>query len=89
MTALGPKFDIVYWQGLFAPAATPPEVIKTLNAALQEVVADPGLLKRWEAEGFHPFPKDLLSPEAGAKFMHAEIARWAEVIHDNNIKVTQ
>src|SRR5512135_1995658 len=39
VTALGPKFDIVYWQGLFAPAGTPPAVIKTLNTALQEVVA--------------------------------------------------
>jgi len=89
VTALGPKFDIIYWQGLFAPAATPPDVIKTLNAALQEVVADPGLLKRWETEGFHPFPKDQLSPEAGAKFMHAEIERWGKVIRDNDIKVTQ
>ena len=86
---LGPKFEIVYWQAMFAPAGTPEAVIKTLNAALQEAVADPGLLKRWEAEGFRPFPKDQLSPEAGAKFMHAEIARWGEVIRDNNIKVTQ
>ncbi len=87
VTALGPKFDIVYWQGLFAPASTPALVIKTLNAALQDVVADPGLLKRWETEGFQSFPKDQLSSEAGAKFMHAEIARWGEVIRDNNIKV--
>ena len=89
VTALGPKFDIVYWQGLFAPAGTPEPVIETLNAALQEVVADPGLLKRWEAEGFEPFPKDQLSLEAARAFMHAEVARWGEVIRDNNIKVNQ
>ena len=89
VAALGPKFDIVYWQGLFAPSGTPTEVIKTLNAALQEVVADPGLLKRWSAEGFQPFPKDQLSLEAARAFMHAEVTRWGEVIRDNNIKVTQ
>jgi len=89
VAALGPKFDIVYWQALFAPAGTPAPVIKTLNAALQEVVSDPALLKRWEAEGFQPFRKDQLSPEAGAKFMHAEVGRWGEVIRDNNIKVEQ
>ncbi len=89
VATLGPKFDIVYWQGLFAPAGTPAPVIKTLNAALQEAVADPGLLKRWKAEGFQPFPKDQLSPEAGAKFMHAEVVRWGEVIRDNNITVNQ
>ena len=89
VAALGPKFDIVYWQGLFAPSGTPAPVIKTLNAALQEAVADPGLLKRWETEGFEPFPQDQLSPEASATFMRAEVARWGEVIRDNDIKVTQ
>jgi len=87
VAALGPKFDIVYWQGLFAPAGTPPAVIKKLNATLQEVVADPGLLERWKKEGFEPFPKDQLSIEAGAKFMHAEVARWGKVIRDNNISI--
>ncbi len=38
---LGPKFDIHYWQGLFAPAKTPDAVIKTLNAAVQDVASDP------------------------------------------------
>jgi tripartite-type tricarboxylate transporter receptor subunit TctC len=89
VAALGPKLDIVYWQGMFAPAGTPAAVIKTLNAALQEAVADPGLLQRWKVEGFQPFPKDQLSLEAAAKFMHAEIARWGEVIKDNNIHVEQ
>jgi tripartite-type tricarboxylate transporter receptor subunit TctC len=87
VAALGPKFDIIYWQGLFAPSGTPEPVIKKLNAALQEVVADPGLLDRWKKEGFEPFPKDQLSLEVGAKFMHAEVARWGEVIRDNKIEV--
>ena len=55
--ALGPKFDIVYWQGMFAPGGTPEAVINTLNAALQEVVSDPDIIKTWTKEGFSPFPK--------------------------------
>ncbi len=89
VTALGPKFDIIYWQALFAPAGTSEPVIKTLNAAMQEAVADSAVLKRWSAEGFESFPKDQLSPEAARAFMHAEVARWGEVIRDNNIKVEQ
>lgn len=87
VAALGPKFDIIYWQGLFAPSGTPAPVIKKLNAALQEVVADPGLLERWKKEGFEPFPKDQLSLAAGAKFMRSEVARWGEVIRANNITI--
>ncbi len=89
VTALGPKFDIIYWQALFAPAGTPQPVINTLNAAMQKAVADSAVLKRWSAEGFEPFPKDKLSLEAARAFMHAEVARWGEVIRDNNIKVEQ
>ena len=47
---LGPKFEIMYWQGLFAPAGTPEPVIKTLNAAVQEAVSDPAIVKTWAAQ---------------------------------------
>jgi tripartite-type tricarboxylate transporter receptor subunit TctC len=87
--ALGPKFEIVYWQGMFAPAGAPPEVIKTLNAALQDAVSDPEILKTWEDQGFAPFPKDQRSPTAASVMMRSEIERWGQVIHDNNIQATQ
>ena len=87
--ALGPKFDVVFWQALFAPSGTPEPVIKTLNAALQQAVTDPALLKRWETEGFDAFPKDQLTPQAAKVFLKKEIARWGEVIRDNNIHVSQ
>ena len=87
--ALGPKFEIVYWQAMFAPAGTPEPVLKALNAAMQEAVSDPGLLKIWETQGFSAFPRDQLSSAAAGKFVTSEIKRWGEVIHDNNIQVTQ
>ena len=87
--ALGPKFEIVYWQGMFAPAGTPEPVLKALNAALQEAVADPDILKHWAAEGFSAFPKNQQPPAAAAAFMKSEIERWGQVIRDNNIQVTQ
>jgi len=86
---LGPKFEIVYWQAMFAPAGTPPEVIRIVNAALQEAVSDPEILKTWDDQGFAPFPKDQRSPAAANTMMKSEIDRWGQVIHDNNIQVTQ
>jgi len=87
--ALGPKFEIVYWQAMFAPAGTPEAVIKTLNAALQEAVTDPAIVKTWTAEGFSAFPKDQRSPAAATAFMKSETTRWGQIIRDNNIHVTQ
>ena len=86
---LGPKFEIVYWQAMFAPAGTPEAVIKTLNAALQEAVTDPAIVKTWTAEGFSAFPKDQRSPAAAKAMFKSEAARWGKIIRDNNIHVTQ
>jgi len=86
---LGPKFEIVFWQGMFAPSGTPPAVIKTLNTALQEAESDPDIIKKWAAEGVTPFPKDQRSTAAAEAFFKSETARWGGIIRDNNIHVTQ
>ncbi len=83
----GPKLDLQYWQALFAPSATPDVVVSTLNSALEQVVAEPALLKIWAGEGVSVFPKDQRSPEAGRAIMKSEIARWGEVIRANNIHI--
>ena len=85
----GPKLDVVYWQAMFAPAGTPEPVIDALNKALQKAVADPALMKIWTAEDVTVFPADQRSPAAASALMHSEIARWGQVIRDNNIHIQQ
>ncbi|HEX3506531.1 MAG TPA: tripartite tricarboxylate transporter substrate binding protein [Xanthobacteraceae bacterium] len=82
---LGAKLDVVYWQGIFAPAGTPDAVIKTLNDALQQAVSDPAIVKNWAAQDVTAFPPDQRSPTAAAGFLKSEIARWGQVIRDNDI----
>jgi tripartite-type tricarboxylate transporter receptor subunit TctC len=89
VTALGPKLEILYWQAMYVPAGTPAAVINTLNAALQEAVTDPTIVKTWEKEGFFVFPKEQRTPAAANALLKSEIARWAPVIRDNNIHVDQ
>lgn len=86
---LGPSFEILYWQAMFAPAGTPEAVIKTLNTALQQVVSDPAIVNQWAAEGVTAFPKDRRSPAAAKAMLHSEIARWGKVIRDHDIHVNQ
>jgi tripartite-type tricarboxylate transporter receptor subunit TctC len=82
---LGPKLDVVYWQGIFAPAGTPEAVIKTLNDALQHAVSDAAIVKNWAAQDVSAFPSEQRSPAAAAAFLKSEIARWGQVVRDNDI----
>jgi len=84
---LGPKLEVHYWQAMFAPTGTPEAVIKTLNSALEGVVTDPAILKMWADTDVEAYPKDERSPEAGRKIMHSEVARWGQVIRENNIRL--
>src|SRR5258708_1402151 len=86
---LGPKLEILYWQALLAPAGTPDTIINRLNVVLQEIVSDPAILKTWAAEGVSPYPKDQRSPLAPRPILKSEIARWGQVIRDNDIHVDQ
>jgi tripartite-type tricarboxylate transporter receptor subunit TctC len=85
----GPKLDIQYWQALFAPSGTPDAIVNKLNSTLEQVVADPAVLKIWAGEGVSAFPKDQRSPAAGQALMKSEIARWGKVIRANNIHIEQ
>lgn len=87
--ALGPKLEILYWQALYAPTGTPDAVINTLNAAMQEAVSDPTIIKTWDDEGFFIYPKEQRTVAFANATLKSEIERWGQVIRDNNIHVDQ
>jgi len=89
VSVLGPKLEILYWQAMYAPAGTPDAVIKTLNAALQDAVSDPAVIKTWDTEGFFIYPKEQRTPAFATALLKSEIERWGQVIRDNNIHVDQ
>ena len=85
VTDVSPKLEIFYCHALFAPAATPKAALDKLNGVLQAVADDPAIAKGWEATGVSTYPKDERSPEAAHKLFKDEVARWRDVIRDNNI----
>jgi tripartite-type tricarboxylate transporter receptor subunit TctC len=86
VTEIGPKLEIQYWHALFVPAGTPPSVIHTLNTVLQRVEDEPAVIEAWAATGVVPYPKDQRSPQAAQEILHSEVARWAQVVRENNIQ---
>src|SRR5690606_32893135 len=70
-------YEVVSWNALFAPAGTPPAVIKTLNAALQKVLVDPAVKKKMLDLGIEA--KASTPEEIGAR-LRADIEKWGKVI---------
>jgi tripartite-type tricarboxylate transporter receptor subunit TctC len=87
--ALGPKLEILYWHALFVPAGTPKVVIDKLSVVLREVLDDPAIIKAWAESGVAPFAKDQRSPQAAQALMQSEIARWSQVVRENNIQPSE
>jgi tripartite-type tricarboxylate transporter receptor subunit TctC len=64
-----PGVSLYGWAGLFAPKATPKDVIAKLNAAAVDALADRGVRSRLLDFGMEPYPRDQQTPEA----LHTEL----------------
>jgi len=76
------NFDVTAWNGLYAPAGTPDAIIQTLNKALHDVLADPGLRKRALDLGIDA--KASTPAELDAR-MRGDIDKWGKVIAQAHI----
>ena len=80
-----PGFDVASWQAIYAPAGTPADVVKRLNAEIQKIIAQPDMAEKMQGLGLAYKPN---SPEEFAKFGQSEIAKWAKIVKDGNVKVS-
>ncbi len=69
---------------LYAPAATPKDVISMLNAELNKIVGDPALKERFANVGFDP---TAISSERAGAIMRKTGEDWAPLIKRLNIKL--
>jgi tripartite-type tricarboxylate transporter receptor subunit TctC len=72
-----PGYEAIAWNGLLAPAGTPPQVIARLNAELKKALALPEVKDKFDAQGF---AATWNTPEAFGDFMNAEVLKWAQVV---------
>jgi tripartite-type tricarboxylate transporter receptor subunit TctC len=78
------NYDVVSWNALFAPARTPPEIVKTLNSALRDILADADLKKRLIALGIEA---KASSPEEISARLKSDIDKWRKVIERAKIPI--
>jgi tripartite-type tricarboxylate transporter receptor subunit TctC len=78
----GVDYDVISWNALFAPAATPPDIIKTLNDALQDILADPDVKKRLLELGIEA---KASTPQEIEDRLKSDIVKWQKVIEKAGI----
>jgi tripartite-type tricarboxylate transporter receptor subunit TctC len=76
-------YDVVSWNALFAPAGTPPEIIKTLNGALQDILADAEVKRRLLELGIEA--RASMPQEISAR-LKSDIDKWRQVIEKAGIQ---
>ncbi|NVO16545.1 MAG: tripartite tricarboxylate transporter substrate binding protein [Rhodoplanes sp.] len=71
------------WNGLIAPAGTPPAILARIGDAVRELLSAPAVRDRLATQVMEPIPS---TPEAFRARVEAEIARWKPVIAAAGIK---
>jgi tripartite-type tricarboxylate transporter receptor subunit TctC len=78
-------FDLVVWNGLFAPKGTPRPALDRLVAALQSAVQTPGFRTRLADLGAEPVPVAKATPESLRALLKAEVEKWAPIIRKTGV----
>jgi len=78
-----PGFAAYTWWGVFAPGNMPPALVTRIYAELAKAVKTPAVAEKLSAQGMDVTGAPPAELDA---FERKEIARWAKVIKDNNIK---
>jgi tripartite-type tricarboxylate transporter receptor subunit TctC len=78
-----PGYEASGWDGIGAPANTPPEIISILNKEVNAALADATFKARLADLGADPFAN---SPAGFGKFIAEYIEKWGKVIRAANIK---
>jgi tripartite-type tricarboxylate transporter receptor subunit TctC len=78
-------FDLVVWNGLYAPQGTPRPVLDRLAAALQAAVQDPSFAARLAELGAEPVPPAKATPASLGALLKSEIEKWSPIIRRSGV----
>jgi len=77
-------YEASSWFGLLAPAGTPPAVVLKLQQETAKALNSPAIKEKLQTQGAIPSGN---SPQEFAKFIDAEIKKWAPVVKASGAKV--
>ena len=77
-------FDVNPWFGLMAPKRTPPEVIRKINADVNELLRSKDVIDAFAAQGAEPYPT---RPDEFATLLKTDIVKWGNVVKASGASV--
>jgi len=77
------KFRVLSWEGVFAPAGTPPAIISRLNAEIGKIVESAGVKKIWDLKGVDTVTG---TPEELGKQLEEDYTRVGKLLTELKIK---
>jgi tripartite-type tricarboxylate transporter receptor subunit TctC len=78
-----PGYEAIGWHGMFAPAATPREIVARLHTEIVAILRMPDMRARFAEQGAEPMGN---TPEQFLDFLKADLAKWAHVIKSANVR---
>jgi len=79
-----PGYEAVLWNGLFVPAGTPPEIVKTLSEAVKRVLDSPKVKEIFDSQGTIAVGN---TPEEFAELLPGEVKKWGELVKISGAKI--
>jgi tripartite-type tricarboxylate transporter receptor subunit TctC len=81
-----PGLVVIGWNGLLAPAGTPPDIINKVSREISRHLGVPAFRDHMASLGSDPSPS---TPEAFGAFIKAEAAKWQKVIQAIGLERSQ
>jgi tripartite-type tricarboxylate transporter receptor subunit TctC len=78
-----PGYDAIVWDGLGAPARTPPDIIDKINKDVNAILSEPETRARFADLGSEPM---IMTPAEFGTFVAAEAQKWGKVVKSAGIK---
>jgi tripartite-type tricarboxylate transporter receptor subunit TctC len=76
-------YELVSWYAVFAPAATPQELVRNLQREIVKSIGAPGMREQFAGVGAEPVGG---MPEELAAVVQRDIRKWAKVAQDAGVK---
>ena len=75
-------FDVTTWYGVFAPAGTPKDIVNTLNAEVNKLLATPEMRDAIHAQGAEP---QAMTPEQFGALLKADHQKWRGIVQGSGV----
>jgi tripartite-type tricarboxylate transporter receptor subunit TctC len=79
-----PGYEHVLWNAVFAPAATPKDVVARLDGELATAVNAPDVRERFAALGVEPHSR---SSEEMSRYLKSEIEKYGRIVRAIGLKI--